>query len=621
MSPNMTMMMIIRRRVRLPMLAVLVIITGHEAGRRSRTSSPLLAVAVPVSAFTFRAILAPTDHHHQSDDKHESTPLQQEFYKGLAQRNLHLRQQQTGTPQQSAPTNLKGQQVVFSTATPSTSDQSTGTELCTRPTCTESIQSLYLNTLPVSKIRIVVSEWLLKKQTMDGNFTEDYSDDNVDSESLSSLFYSRTINEEISTGSMKDQIEAAVLLWIDFGNVMDTNATFSLSTSSTIMTTKQRRKRTRKKTNIDQPQDQDHKIEPFIIGETEFTSSIVKEIRDQFGWGRVAQQPSLEFHLVQCSRNHYQLELTALTRTYPLKDKSGGKIFSPLPTTALSSDATDLPVEAGKTSERDTRSIGRAYRQRLEQKRIESFIVARAADIQPGDCILDPMCGRATFLVEAAKYWPLTYVAGRSDSTGCLAAHYFGVDSSIPHLQHAKMNADSTCTILELRQGSPFSLPYADFSMDKIITCLPFARSTNYYRGLLQEWSRVLKQHPTTSGKMILVIDQPTLDRLVEVVHSVAGCSVAFVRSSFTWGNDRAAIVVVERNGKTGTNLSSRGYPQGMFEWEAIHGRSEDKLLGSSMDRSNWIALRSRTYPPMVPFAQAQLARSAPTKIILINNK
>jgi len=49
-------------------------------------------------------------------------------------------------------------------------------------------------------------------------------------------------------------------------------------------------------------------------------------------------------------------------------------------------------------------------------KRVESYIIAKAAQIQPKERVLDPMCGRATFLVEAATIWP--------------DAIYEGIDSS-----------------------------------------------------------------------------------------------------------------------------------------------------------------------------------------------
>eukprot|EP00435_Cladocopium_sp_Y103_P034242 s1348_g8.t2 len=39
-------------------------------------------------------------------------------------------------------------------------------------------------------------------------------------------------------------------------------------------------------------------------------------------------------------------------------------------------------------------------------KQVEAWAVAKSLDIQPGDVVLDPMCGKGTLLAEAAIWWP-----------------------------------------------------------------------------------------------------------------------------------------------------------------------------------------------------------------------
>ena len=72
-------------------------------------------------------------------------------------------------------------------------------------------------------------------------------------------------------------------------------------------------------------------------------------------------------------------------------------------------------------------------------KRVESFIMAKAAQIGPGDTVLDPMCGRGAFLVEAAMFWP--------------DAIYEGVDSSDEQLMDAKANIQVARVNVQVHKG------------------------------------------------------------------------------------------------------------------------------------------------------------------------
>jgi tRNA G10 N-methylase Trm11 len=384
---------------------------------------------------------------------------------------------------------------------------------------TSTIPSVLLNGIPTTKIRIVVFEF-------------DYSleeEDNL-SKGSNELFLGMTHN-----------IELAFNLWKTMGNSFKQgDVSFSLTSPS---------KGGRR-----------HADQSTVI--KSLSSRIAGEIESNFGWIRCSQNPTLAFYLSEYNKC-VSLELAALERAYPLKDRSSST------------------------------SIGR---KQLNLKRIESFLVAKAADIQIGDCVLDPLCGRATFLVESAKYWPL--------------ASYHGVDSSIPHLEHAKMNADSTKVWLELIQGVPHKLPFASDSMDKIMTCLPFGKSQAFYANLITELSRVLKSE--RKGRMILVIDAASLQCLVEAIHNSHdySCSVAFIRQSFLWGTHRANLVIVEKD--AGGQNRRRNVPViGKFEWEKCHEQS-DRLL--------WATIRSRTIPPLVPYSQATRGPRGSNRVALQND-
>jgi hypothetical protein len=220
------------------------------------------------------------------------------------------------------------------------------------------------------------------------------------------------------------------------------------------------------------------------------------------------------------------------------------------------------------------------------------------------------MCKRATFLIEAAKYWPL-------------AASYIGVDDNIANLEHAKMNADSTQTsITLLQQGRPQQqdrlatiLEKTTQSVDKILTCLPFGKSLSFYRRLIQEWSRVLR----TGGKMNLVIDQRTLEVLKDAIHQAdCSCAVSFVRSPpFLWGTQRVTLVVVEKTILSNPSIS-RTTKSGRFDWERQSSSSSE---GETNEKVVWARIRSQTIPHLVPFSKRQQAVLSPNKIVLTNDR
>ena len=223
--------------------------------------------------------------------------------------------------------------------------------------------------------------------------------------------------------------------------------------------------------------------------------------------------------------------------------------------------------------------------QRIHTKRLESFVVAKLAEIQPYDVIVDPICRRATILIEASKYWPL--------------ARYIGMDDQIGNLEHARMNADSTLTRLELyhnkvRPGrdctttARLNTVTGDVlagSVDKLMTCLPFGKTSGEYALLLLSWVSLLK--PSSGASLILVVDIGSLEALELAFMQVYGGSRAkdskeptmcyhFKKciTSLGWGRERAAVVrirstlIMEED--DGYNASSPDEPVPVFcpdEW------------------------------------------------------
>jgi 23S rRNA G2445 N2-methylase RlmL len=214
-------------------------------------------------------------------------------------------------------------------------------------------------------------------------------------------------------------------------------------------------------------------------------------------------------------------------------------------------------------------------------KRVESFALIRTAQIQPGDTVLDPMCGCGTFLIEAATMNP-------HDANKIT---YLGVDSSPAQLLNAQANVDAARVKVQLNQGDARRMvDVPSGSIDKIVSCPPFGRQfgspheiPDLYDDLLQEWSRVLKH----DGRMVLLMDTANVDNMVAAVEK-AGCHVDRMREYFRLGKIKATILIIERGPATSAHVHV-----GRFDWE----------VGPQKDRALWARLRSGALPALIPFS------------------
>jgi len=218
-------------------------------------------------------------------------------------------------------------------------------------------------------------------------------------------------------------------------------------------------------------------------------------------------------------------------------------------------------------------------------RRVESWAIAKCAEIQPTDVVLDPMCGRATFIVEAASFWP--------------ACNFVGVDCDAEQLEDAKINLKETRveTIINLIQGDCRQLSFEDCSIDKILSCPPFgkqfAKDSNLYDEALKEWSRVLKPQ---NGKMVLVIDEDNLDALVASINKYA-CQVVQARQ-VRLGRLQAFILIVTKKSIDSFEPSPQPLPfVSKFDWERVNRHK----YGNALDRALWTLLRAESLPPLVP--------------------
>ena len=117
------------------------------------------------------------------------------------------------------------------------------------------------------------------------------------------------------------------------------------------------------------------------------------------------------------------------------------------------------------------------------------WALAALAELRQGCRVLDPMCGRAGILLEAARLQPR-------------ASAYVGCDKSSDQLQGAAANAHAAARQgmlpLLLLHANATQLPFHDGSVDVVLSDLPFGRKhgrkLGLYSAALREWRRVLRQ-------------------------------------------------------------------------------------------------------------------------------
>ncbi|XP_029377179.1 THUMP domain-containing protein 2 [Echeneis naucrates] len=135
-----------------------------------------------------------------------------------------------------------------------------------------------------------------------------------------------------------------------------------------------------------------------------------------------------------------------------------------------------------------------------------AWAMASLAQIQPGFCVVDPMCGVGTILIEAAQEHK--------------AACFLGMDVDDRQLQRASENiefAELGCRI-HLLKASSMVLPLANASVDAVICDLPFGRKfgtkTNMASNLpviVTEMERILRV-----GGTLVILLSPQLSCLLK---------------------------------------------------------------------------------------------------------
>ncbi|XP_060896191.1 THUMP domain-containing protein 2 [Labrus mixtus] len=106
----------------------------------------------------------------------------------------------------------------------------------------------------------------------------------------------------------------------------------------------------------------------------------------------------------------------------------------------------------------------RSYIQTTGLRSTVAWAMASLAQIQPGFCVVDPMCGVGTILIEAAQEHK--------------AAHFLGMDNDDGQLLKANQNVKfaELGSRMHLLKASSMALPLPSASVDAVVCDLPFGR-------------------------------------------------------------------------------------------------------------------------------------------------
>ncbi|CAE6968817.1 THUMPD2 [Symbiodinium sp. CCMP2592] len=219
---------------------------------------------------------------------------------------------------------------------------------------------------------------------------------------------------------------------------------------------------------------------------------------------------------------------------------------------------------------------------------VEAWAIARSLDVQPGETVLDPMCGKGTILAEAAVWWP--------------RANYVGCDADALQLEQCRRNfawLEQSVVLHQANTTQPSGTPLPGASVDKVVVAPPWDRQFGisgslvaFYQQMLQEIFRVVRP----GGRVVVFASRRVLPKLLEALNCCHGPQGAVkagaswritAKRSFALTRATTGVILVLRFTRECTPKTSR-----FLSWE---GRGAPE--GGRELYEHWRQLRAQGFP------------------------
>lgn len=250
-------------------------------------------------------------------------------------------------------------------------------------------------------------------------------------------------------------------------------------------------------------------------------------------------------------------------------------------------------------------------------KNLQDLVVGCSHKKDEEVVVLDPLCGKGTFLVEAATTWKIDHPASVS---------FVGIDASETQLEDALCNVQAVAEALhetDSLAGPCYvvggnksirllkadcrdlaSLGFEDGSVTAIATCPPFGRQffalgdedtsspclATAYHDWLREWVRVLDPN---QGRIALLVDVDHREEALNAIRATQSLRVRVVRESFRIGKLHATVIVADAAARDPNEDYS---PSSRFPWEGTTKES----------RAEWSRLRTAEIQELVPYTKVR---------------
>lgn len=162
-----------------------------------------------------------------------------------------------------------------------------------------------------------------------------------------------------------------------------------------------------------------------------------------------------------------------------------------------------------------------------------AWALGEVANLKPSEVVLDPCSGVAALLLELANHWP--------------SCRFHGLDIDVGTVAKGRENSRAAKKFIDLRAGDATFVPFADSTVDVVISDLPFGRqygsvqgNSVLYPSMMREMFRVLRPN----GRSVLLTGEECSELLAKSAVEAGMQVVAEIPLRFGAGSDDLQCVL-----------------------------------------------------------------------------